>query len=213
MIAAPSLIAITDAAHLSFGVWLVQLERLLAAARPGSVQVQLRDRQLPLAERRQLGGRLRQVTTQHGQGLAVNDRLDLAVLLAADAVHLPEGSVSADDARAFGERHGLHWFISSACHDPQRAASSSADGLLLSPIAQPRKGRPALGVDGLARARAALSERPRQLCACRVYALGGVGASDAQRWIAAGADGVALIGALLDADAPGMLVEQLGLQR
>jgi thiamine-phosphate pyrophosphorylase len=213
MIGAPSLIAISDATQPSFELWLAQLECLLAAARPGSVLVQLRDRQLPIAERRQLGERLRRMTLEQAQGLAVNDRLDLAVLLGADAVHLPEGSVSVEDARALGRGQGLDWYVSSACHEPRRAATSSADALLLSPVAQARKGRAPLGVDGLLRARAALSERAPSLGACRLYALGGIAAADARRWVAAGADGVALIGALLAADAPDVLVDQLGVRR
>jgi thiamine-phosphate pyrophosphorylase len=208
----PTLIAITDATRPSFEAWLAQLEQLLAAAREESVLVVLRDRQLPILERRQLGERLRRLTALHGQGLAVNDRLDLAALLQADAVHLSESSVSVEDARAFGERQGRRWWVSRACHDPVEAARSSADALLLSPIAEARKGRPPLGVEGLARARAALGQRAG-LPACRLYALGGIGAGDARRWIDAGADGVALIGALLDAQAPRALVEQLGLRR
>jgi thiamine-phosphate pyrophosphorylase len=173
----------------------------------------LRDRQLPIRERRQLGERLRRLTAQHGQVFAVNDRLDLAALLEADAVHLSESSVSVEDARAFGERQGRRWWVSRACHDPAEAALSDADALLLSPIAAPRKGRPPLGVEGLASARRALISRAAQLGACRLYALGGIGAADARQWIDAGADGVALIGALLDAEAPRVLIDRLGLQR
>jgi thiamine-phosphate pyrophosphorylase len=213
MTLAPALIAITDATRPSFGTWLGRLEQLLAAARAGSVLVLLRDRQLPIRERRQLGERLRRMTVQHEHALAVNDRLDLAVLVDADAVHLSESSVSVEDARAFGERLGRRWWVSRASHDPSDAASSTADALLLSPIAEPRKGRAPLGAEGLARARQTLASRAGDLGGCRLYALGGIGASDARRWLDAGADGVALIGALLDADAPQTLVDQLGLQR
>jgi thiamine-phosphate pyrophosphorylase len=207
------LIAITDTARGSFDEWLEQLERLLAAAVPDSVQVMLRDRQLPAQERRALGARLRELTGRHAQALSVNDRLDLAALLDADAVHLSESSVSVADARRFASRQGRAWWISRASHDPADALVTDADALLLAPVVEERKGRPALGAAGLERARAALVERSISAPACRLYALGGVAGGNAAALIQAGADGVALIGGLLEPDAPQRLIESLRLRR
>jgi thiamine-phosphate pyrophosphorylase len=209
----PVLIAITDSARGFFGDWLASLECLLAAAAPDSVQVMLRDRQLPACERRALGARLRELTGRYAQALSVNDRLDLAVLLEADAVHLSESSVSVADARSFATRVGRAWWISRASHDPADALVTSADALLLAPVVEARKGRSALGSVGLERARAALLERSDSAQACRLYALGGVTGGNAGALIRAGADGVALIEGLLEADAPRRLVESLGIRR
>jgi thiamine-phosphate pyrophosphorylase len=210
---APVLIAITDVTRGSFDDWLAQLERLLAAAVPDSVQVLLRDRQLPVRERRELGAHLRELTGRYAQALCVNDRLDLAVLLEADAVHLSESSVSVADAREFARRAGRAWSISRASHDPVDALATDADALLLAPVVEARKGRPALGVVALERARAAIGERSISAPASRLYALGGVTGANAGALIQAGADGVALIGGLLEADAPRRLVESLGIGR
>jgi thiamine-phosphate pyrophosphorylase len=207
---APQLIAIVDCERASFGEWLARLPPLLALARPGSVAVMLRDRQLPARERRAMGAALRVITSAHAQLLSVNDRLDLALLLDADAVHLPVSGVTVEDARALGARHGRRWWVSCASHEPTDAALTDADALLLSPVADARKGRPALGASGLARARAALDARG---AARRLYALGGVTAANAPEWLGAGADGVALIGALLDPDAPAALAGVLDLSR
>jgi thiamine-phosphate pyrophosphorylase len=208
----PRLVAITDTERASVAEWLVQLELTLSHAAPGKVLVMLRDRQLPARARLAFGLELRELTARHSQYLSVNDRLDLAVLCQADAVHLSESSVSVSDARALGRRHGRDFWISSACHDPEAVASSEADGLLLSPIAQPRKGRPALGAAVLTRARAALaaSATPRRTA---LYALGGVEPGNAAELLRAGADGVALIGALLEPGAPQALLESLALAR
>jgi thiamine-phosphate pyrophosphorylase len=210
---APVLIAITDTTRGSFDTWLLQLERLFAAAAPGAVQVMLRDRQLSARERLALGERLRALSLRHAQSLSVNDRLDLAVLLAADAVHLSESSVSVGDARVFASAQGQRWSISRACHDIAEVASSDADALVLAPVAQARKGRPALGVAGVQRARAELARRSDGAGSCRLYALGGVTPANAASLLAAGADGVALIGSLLEPDAPRALVESLGIRR
>lgn len=210
---APVLIAITDSARGSFDDWLVQLEQLLAAAAPDSVQVMLRDRQLSARERLALGVRLRELTGRHAQALCVNDRLDLALLLEADALHLSESSVSVADARGFARDQGRDWWISRASHDPADALTADADALLLAPVVEARKGRPALGLAGLERARAALDRRSASAAACRLYALGGVAAGNAAGLLQAGADGVALIGGLLAPDAARALVDGLGIRR
>lgn len=206
-------IAITDTERAPIDLWLTQLGRLARAAVPGSVQVLLRDRQLDIRDRQRFGQLLRILTREHGQLLSVSDRLDLAVLLSADAVHLSGASVAVEDARAFGQHHGQNWQITDACHCPGDVARSRADGLLLSPIAEPRKGRPALGALGLAAAQIARRDRSAELGPCSVYALGGVTRRNAAELVAAGADGVAVVGDLLNADAPSALVDALGLRR
>jgi len=208
---APRLIVISDNTRAGQDDWLQHLEALLAAARRGSVLVLLRDRQLPVRERRELGQRLRRSTRAHGQRLSVSDRLDLAWLLEADAVHLGEEGVSVEDARGFGQARGRRWWVSTACHTPEAFADMTADAGLLSPVAEPRKGRPALGLAGLGRALAARRERSAALAACALYALGGVTRHNAAELVAAGADGVALIGELFVPGAGPELLAELGI--
>ena len=98
----PRLIVITDTTRVAAELLLARVEALAARARPGTVMIQLRDRELAAAARLELGRRLREITRARGQWLAVNDRVDLALWLAADALHLGEGSVSVPDARRLG---------------------------------------------------------------------------------------------------------------
>jgi len=210
--APPRLIVISDTEQGALEPWFDELTRLLFGALPGSVLVLLRDRQLPIRERLALGERLRRVTQAHGQGLLVSDRLDLAVLLDADGVHLSEASVRVEDARAFAAKMGKNWLISAACHTPEQLSRANADALLLSPILAPRKGRPALGVDGLTRALEARRQRAAGLGPCWLYALGGVTRHQAAELLAAGADGVALIGDLFVPGAALALLARLGIE-
>lgn len=207
---APRLIVITDTERAPIEAWLERLGALFAAAAPGSVWVQLRDRELPIRERRRFGEQLRELSARHGQGLAVSDRLDLALLLDADGVHLGEASVRPADAREYAQRHARRWLVSAACHVAEEIEAPGADALLLSPVAAPRKGRPALGAAGIAKA-AAL--RARAGSRCLLYALGGVTADNAAQWLAAGADGVALIGELFAPGAARELARALGIAR
>lgn len=162
---------------------------LPAHARRGFA-VQLRDPELSSRALLDLGMRLREATRALGAALVVNDRLDVALAIGADGVHLGRRSVSVEDARAVLPTGA---WISASCHDLAgvvRAGEGGADAALLSPIfASPGKGRP-LGVEALREARAALDARGS---ATMLVALGGVTAENAASCIAAGAGAVAAI--------------------
>ncbi len=175
---------------------LARLAALPAAVRAGYA-VQLRDPELSTAALLALGARLREATRALGAALVVNDRLDLALALGAEGVHLGRRSVTVADARAWLPRA----WIAVACHtveDVVRAAREGADAAVLSPIfASPGKGTP-LGPGALAAARAAVGE------GLQLVALGGVDAASAAACFAAGADAVAAI----RADLAGALATQ-----
>lgn len=201
----PRLIAITDASLLPVETMLARLTQLAAAARPGSCAFLLRDHALGARERLRFGQALQVVTRAHGQALWVADRLDLALLLEADAVHLGEGSVTASDARKLlgpACRISRAWHAASLDGVEAAAELHAVDALLVSPALAPRKGRSALGLQPFG----VLGEqlRARNL-ACQPYALGGVSAENAAACLQAGAVGVAAIGAALSADAERLL--------
>jgi thiamine-phosphate pyrophosphorylase len=175
-------------------------------ARPESVVFQLRDLELSARERLLFGRALLRVARETGQFFQVNDRIDLAHLLGADGVHLGESGIATEDARRLlGERA----FVSRACHDPALVAKLDADALLLSPIFESKKALPLLGVGALEVARSALERRAGSMA---LFALGGVSAERAAQCIAAGADGVAVITAVLSAEGD-ELVRALGILR
>ncbi len=201
--ARPRLIVMTDLGVAPLGVLEERITRVVAAAAPGSVMVQLRDRELPVRERLELGRRLLAMVREHDQLFTVNDRIDLALLLDADGVHLGEQSVAPDDARQI---LGPEKLISRACHDPASAEPRGADALLLSPVLGERKGNPPLGVEAIATARPLAGD-------ARLYALGGVDAAGAARCVEAGFDGVAVIGAVLATPDPHPMLAALGIER
>ncbi len=201
---APRLIAITDTTRLEPDALVERLTRLCALAAPGSVMLQLRDRELPVRQRMTLGRRLAEAAHRREQLFAVNDRVDLALLLDADGLHLGEHSVEAADARRLA---GDAMWISRACHGATQAEARGADAIVLSPVMAARKGNPPLGLEGLANARRIAGGPPPLL-----YALGGIDADNAAACVRAGADGVAAIGAAL-ADDPLPLLDALGIPR
>jgi len=206
---APRLIAITDLSELDPVTLLGRLQRLAEAATPGSLALLLRDHAASGRQRLGLGHELASIARSTSQALWVADRLDLALLLEAHGLHLGEGSVPASAARK-GWDSG-RW-LSRAWHRADLSDVAELEGvnaLLLSPVLSERKGRPALGLDALARcsqAAAARAETPL------VYALGGVTSDNAASCLRAGASGVAAIGAALAPD-PSALLGALGIAR
>jgi thiamine-phosphate pyrophosphorylase len=183
---------ITDLAAVPETDLLARIDRAgrLPPEARGRLSVQLRDPQLPARALHRLGVALRRATSAIGAKLVVNDRVDLALLLEADGVHLGRRSMSVEEARSL---LGPGAWVSTSAHaveDVLAAARAGANAALLSPIfASPGKGAP-VGPEALGEARRALERGGLSL---HLFALGGVTAENADLCVAAGADGVAAI--------------------
>lgn len=208
----PRLVAITDLSVAPATELVTRLERLAHAAEAGSVALLLRDHAATARQRLALGHALRDVARRAQQELWVADRLDLALLLGADGVHLGDASVSATVARRLVGtqiRISRAWHAASLDDGPGAEELAEVDALLLSPVLESRKGRAALGVAALG----VLGEQLRaRHSACHLYALGGVSAENAAACLAAGSLGVAAIGATLRDDVQPLL-NALGIVR
>ncbi|HWL85804.1 MAG TPA: thiamine phosphate synthase, partial [Polyangiaceae bacterium] len=168
--------------------------------------VQLRDKRASRDELRARARTLRALTALHGVAFIVNGDADLAAEVDADAVHVP-GFARDRDAigrarAAVGPLRAIHVPVHTN-EEVARAQDDGADALLVSPIFDsPGKG-PARGVRALMEARARLRDDARPHARpMRIYALGGIDAARARACRDAGADGVAVIRALLDAPDP-----------
>src|SRR6478752_657653 len=195
------LVAITDSSALPIDVMVERLRHLARSAQPQSVALLLRDHQTSGSQRLALGEQLRAIAREQQQQLWVADRADLALLLEADALHLGEASVPARVARALlpaGVRISRAWHTPSCATPEAEAELAGVDVLLLSPLLGPRKGRPALGLAALGVLGSQL--RARNQAYPQLFALGGVSAENAAACLAAGAAGVAAIGAALSPD-------------
>lgn len=175
-----------------------------AALAAGIDAIQLRDKRAAGGALLAAARPLRTLTRAHDARLIVNDRIDVALAVDADGVHLPAASFPVVAARRL---LGPAAWIGRSTHAPDeavRAATDGADYVVLGPIfATPSKaafGDP-LGLDALATA-AARSARP-------LIAIGGITLAAAPDLRAAGAHGVAVIRAVLDAKDPGAVARAL----
>lgn len=175
-----------------------------AALAAGIDAIQLRDKRAAGGALLAAARALRTLTRAHDARLLVNDRIDVALAVDADGVHLPAASFPVVAARRL---LGPDAWIGRSTHAPEeavRAAAEGADYVVLGPIfATPSKaafGAP-LGLDALA----AAAVRG----ACPLLAIGGVTLATAPELRAAGAHGVAVIRAVLDATDPATIARAL----
>ncbi|MDZ4185835.1 MAG: thiamine phosphate synthase [Desulfuromonadales bacterium] len=187
-----SLYLITDRKSLPSGQELIATVR--AALRGGVRVVQLREKDLTAAELYPLALALRQLTRKFSARLLINDRVDLALAVDADGVHLGAHSLPV---RVVRQLLGEERIIGVSTHHPDeahRAAVAGADFVTFGPVyATPSKlpYGPPLGLQPLA-----------TLCvdsALPVFALGGVSFARLSELRAAGCQKVAVIGAILQA--------------
>ena len=200
--AIPRLIVFTDTTRAPVASMLERFNALAERAEAGRVLFTLRDYALPVRERWALAERLAELTERTEQSFGIAERADLARAFGCSAFHLPQAGLRAADARGY---LGSSVLLSRGSHDPVSAVELDLDAVLLSPIFEARKGRPALGVAALERACAAHPQKAW-------FALGAVEASNAAACSSAGAAGVAVIGAALAAD-PTPLLGALGILR
>ncbi|HEY8491726.1 MAG TPA: thiamine phosphate synthase [Dehalococcoidia bacterium] len=166
------------------------------AVRGGVDLVQLRERDLPAGDLLRLARELRAITRGRAL-LVVNDRLDVALAAGADGVHLPEAGLPVPAARRLAPDGFL---VGRSVHDAEgaaRAAREGADYLVVGTVF-PSRSHPGGGAAGpglLGRVRAAAGPLP-------LLGIGGIDAGNAAAVLAAGADGVAVVSAVLAAADP-----------
>ena len=174
-----------------------QLELIAAAIRGGVTAVQLRDKELSTQDQYEFGLRLRALTRRSGIALICNDRVDLAIAIDADGVHLGQDDLPPRVAR---DLLGPERLIGVSTGNPtefELFRRVSADYLGVGPFAltgSKSDAGAAIGATGIAAVRA-LTDLP-------MVAIGGIGVSNAASAIAAGATGISVISAIVGADDP-----------
>jgi thiamine-phosphate pyrophosphorylase len=193
---------ITDRLVLKTGDLVSACEAALSVAPAGTVGLQLREKDLPARELYELALRLRDVCSRAGAPLLVNDRVDVAIAVGADGVHLPFNSIGVSMARRLLGPVKLIGVSSHSPPDVSGATREGADFALFGPIFDPLSKpatRPAWGASGL--------EAACRAGAIPVFALGGITPERARGLVesldpAARPAGVASIGAIFGADSP-----------
>jgi thiamine-phosphate pyrophosphorylase len=184
------------------------LHKIEAAAHAGVDWVQIREKDL---DARVLAALVKEAKTRAGTNcrILVNDRLDVALAVGADGVHLGEISLPVGEVRRFLEEwKGVEpVVVGVSAHSvpaAKMAEEQGADYVVFGPIfATPSKLQygPPLGPEQLADACKSIS--------IPVLAIGGVTLQNAQECVRAGAAGIAAIRLFQDKGAIGETVRTL----
>lgn len=170
---------------------------VVAAVRGGVSCVQLREKNLPtrqfVEEARNLITHLRPL----GIPLIINDRVDVALACGADGAHLGQNDMHISDARELLGRRKIIGISAESLADAVLAEQEGADYIGISPvfstltkadIAEP------LGLMGI--------RAIREKVQLPLVGIGGISAANAAEVIQHGADGVAVVSAIVGADCP-----------
>jgi len=170
------------------------VEVMTAAAEAGVSLFQYRNKTASMKEAYVEALALRHAAAKAGVLFIVNDRCDLALAVDADGVHLGQGDLPLDLARKVMGRDKL---IGISTHNPDQVREATAgkpDYLGFGPIFTPGSKQdhdPVVGLEGL-RAMRSLTSLP-------VFAIGGIQIGQVGEVVRAGANGVAVISAILKA--------------
>jgi thiamine-phosphate pyrophosphorylase len=190
-----SLYLITDRHQVPAGRSL--FATIEAALHGGVRAVQLREKDLSAAELLPLATELRDLTRRHDARLLINDRIDVALAVDADGVHLGGHSLPVATARRL---LGPHRLIGVSTHDSDEIVAASAGGadfVTFGPVyATPSKLPFGLPL-GPAALRLACHDSP-----VPVFALGGIQTHHLAELHAAGCAGIAVIAAIIAAADP-----------
>jgi len=163
------------------------LEVVEAALKGGAKDIQLREKNLPLEMLHPLAVVLNQMTKKYGARLYINDRVDIALMVGADGVHLPEGGLPPNEVKACYP-HLLVGVSTHSLEGAKQAEQDGADFITFSPIydtPSKREYGPPQGVDALKAVCDAVS--------LPVLALGGINLENITEVRKQGAHGAALI--------------------
>jgi thiamine-phosphate pyrophosphorylase len=172
-------------------------EIVAAAIRGGADAIQLRAKDLPVREQLAIGRALRAITREAAVLFIVNDRTDLALALDADGIHVGQDDLPADLARQLVGPDRIVGVSTATVEEARIARDMGADylgvGAIYGTATKSDAGAP-IGPAAIGAIKAAVN--------LPVVGIGGIGPANAAEVIAAGADGVAVVSAVVSAADP-----------
>ncbi len=162
----------------------------------GASVIQLRDKSADSRKLYQTAREIRVLTREEGVSFIINDRLDIAMACDADGVHLGQDDLPADVARKIIGPEKIMGVSAASPEEALQAEKQGADYLGVGPVFEARSTKSDAGAPlGLQ-----LISKITSRCSLPVIAIGGINHSNAAKVIRAGADGIAVISAVVSAD-------------
>lgn len=173
------------------------VEAVGAAISGGATAVQLREKSVNTRSVLEVGQALRKLTREARVPLIVNDRVDIALAIEAEGVHVGQDDMPAEVARRLVGADRIVGVSAGTLEEAVQAERDGADYLGVGDVfgtgSKPDAGKP-IGLEGLARIAGAVS--------IPVVAIGGITTNNATSAIEVGAVGVATISAIFGSPEP-----------
>jgi thiamine-phosphate pyrophosphorylase len=168
----------------------------LQAIRGGADVLQLRDKEASSGRLYRVALQLRKLTREAEVPFIVNDRVDIALAVDADGVHVGQADLPASVVREHMGPGKILGVSVDTVEEALLAEKGGADYLGVGPVFEARGTKPdagaPLGVDRIALI--------RRHCRLPIVAIGGIDAGNAGKVREAGADAAAVISAILAAE-------------
>ena len=179
------------------------IDRVKQSLTAGVTMVQYRCKSGNDRERLHEAKALRMLCANHGALFVINDRIDLALAVDADGVHLGQDDLPTDVARGLIGEARLLGRSTHTLDDVRRADAEACDYLGLGPVHSTavKPDKPAIGPERLGAAQT-LTHLP-------VFAIGGIDLDNITTLLDAGCRRVAVISAIMAAEKPERATEQL----
>lgn len=171
------------------------LEAIAQAIAGGATFVQLRDKTRSDEDFMELAKKALAVSRAAGVPFIVNDRVNVALEIGADGLHIGQSDAALKEARKLLGPESIIGVSVETVDEALGAMAGGADYLGVGPIyptgSKADAGAP-IGLEGLAAIRAAVD--------LPLVAIGGISKDRATEVVRAGADGIAVISAITEAD-------------
>ena len=165
------------------------------AAEAGATLVQLRGKKLETRQFLDMAFRASNVLKHLGIPLIINDRIDIALSCEADGIHLGQEDLPLPYARKILGGNRIIGISVNTTKEAEEAESGGADYIGVGPIfdtSSKDELRTILGIKGL--------RSIRQRVKIPILAIGGLTAGTAKEVLSSGADGIAVISAIIGAE-------------
>lgn len=153
--------------------------------------IQYREKQLSKRESYKVALDLRDITKRFDATLIINDDIDIAMAVDADGVHLGQEDLPVQTARKMLGENKIIGLSTHSFKDAEEAQGSGADYIAIGPIfrSTTKDVREPLGAD--------IIKEIRKISRLPVIAIGGINENNIEDIMKAGADGAAVISAII----------------
>ena len=189
MLTLPRIYPITDA-RLSGLSHAEQVKRLIAG---GASLIQLREKYASPRDFYEASAQTIKIARPLGVKIIINDRVDIALALSADGVHLGQDDMPPDEARKILGKDAIIGYSTHSVEQIREALNLNIDYIAFGPIFPTQtKDDPdeVVGLEKLREVRGLMDEFP-------LVAIGGINRANLPIVIGSGADSVAMIGAIV----------------